>query len=77
MKRVKGVKYIMTEVDQTMGVECTMQCTDDTLYNCALETYIKLLTNVTSINLMLKGLSKKKNTHGHRQQYGDYQKEVR
>ena len=60
-----------------MGVECTMQCTDDTLYNCALETYIKLLTNVTSINLMLKGLSKKKNTHGHRQQYGDYQKEVR
>ena len=33
-----------------LGYEHTIQCTDDVLWNCALETCIKLLTSVTAIN---------------------------
>ena len=52
-KRVKGVKYMVTG-DFTLGVEYTMQHTDDVLQNCTLETYIIILTNVTLINLIKK-----------------------
>ena len=40
------------EGDLTWGSEHTMQCTDDVLWNCAPETCIILLTNVTTINLI-------------------------
>ena len=38
------------EGDQTWGGEHTVQYTDDVLQNCAPETPIILLTNVTPIN---------------------------
>ena len=37
------------EGDLTWGGEHTIQDTDDVLYNCTLESYIILLTNVTPI----------------------------
>ena len=37
-----------------LGYEHTIQCTDDVLWNCALETCIKLLTSVTAINSIFK-----------------------
>ena len=40
--------------DLTLGGEHTMQYTDDVFQNCTLETCIILLTNVTSINVILK-----------------------
>ena len=39
----------MLEGDLTWGGEHTIQDTDDVLYNCTLESYIILLTNVTPI----------------------------
>ena len=42
----------MVTRDLSLGGEHTMQYTDDVLLNCTLETYIILLTNVTSINLI-------------------------
>lgn len=47
---------MVTERDQTLGGEHTMQCTDDILQNCTLETYVMLLTNVTTKNLILKSI---------------------
>lgn len=41
---------MVTKGDLTLGREYTMQNTDDVLYNCTLETYYFLLTNVTPIN---------------------------
>ena len=38
------------EGDLTLGGEHAVQYTNDVLKNCTLETYIILLTNVTSIN---------------------------
>ena len=49
MKRVKGVKYMVTEGDQTLGGENTMEYTDNILQNFIPEMYM-LLTNVTPIN---------------------------
>ena len=40
--------------DLTLGGKHTMQYTDDVLWNCTLETYIILGTNVTQINLIFK-----------------------
>ena len=38
--------------DLTLDGEHTVQYTDDILLNCTLETYIILLTNIISINLI-------------------------
>ena len=43
---------MVTEGDWTLGGKYTMQYTDNTLQNHTNETYIILLTNVTSINLI-------------------------
>ena len=40
------------EGDLTWGGEHTVQYTDDVLQTCMYETYIILLTNVTSISLI-------------------------
>ena len=45
---------MVTEGDQTLGGEQTMQNTNVVLQNCTLETYIILLTNVNPINLIFK-----------------------
>ena len=48
---------MVTEGDLTLGSEHSIQYTDDVLQNCALETYVILLANVTprnSIKLILK-----------------------
>lgn len=47
---MKGQIY--DEEDLTLGGEQTMQCIDDVLLNCTFETYIILLVNVTTINLI-------------------------
>ena len=44
---VKGVKYLVTEDDLTLGGGHTMQCIDHVSQKCILEIYIILLTNVT------------------------------
>ena len=41
---------MVMEGDLNLGDEHTIQYTDDVLWNCTSETYIILLTNVTSIN---------------------------
>ena len=41
---------MVMEGDLTWGGEHTIQYTDEVLQNCARETYIILLTNVTPIN---------------------------
>ena len=41
---------MIMEGDLPLGGEHTIQYTDDVLENCALETYIIVLTNVTPIN---------------------------
>ena len=51
-KRVKEVKYTVTEGDLTLGGEHTMQYTDDGSSNYILEPYIILLTNITPVNLI-------------------------
>ena len=38
---------MVTEVDQTLGAEHTMQYTHDVSQKCTLETYVMLSTNVT------------------------------
>ena len=43
---------MVTEDDLTLGGGYTMQYTAHVLWKCTLETYIILLTNVTSINLI-------------------------
>ena len=43
-----------TEDDLTWGGGHTTQYTDHVSQNCTLETYMILLTNITSINLILK-----------------------
>ena len=45
--RVKEVQYMVTKEDVTLGGGHAMQYTDDVSWNCMLETYINLLTNVT------------------------------
>ena len=45
---------MVMERDLTLGGKHTMQYTDDVLWNCTLETYIILGTNVTQINLIFK-----------------------
>ena len=47
---------MVAERDLTSGGEYTMQYEDDVLQNCALETCMVLLTNVTPINLIKKQL---------------------
>ena len=41
---------MVVDGDLTQGGEHTIQCTDDVLQNGTLETYIILLSNVSSIN---------------------------
>lgn len=41
---------MVTEGDQTLDSEHTMQCADYVLQNFTLEIYIILLNNVTTIN---------------------------
>ena len=41
---------MVTEGDQTLGGGHTIQYTDDMLQNCAPETYVTLLTNITPVN---------------------------
>ena len=41
---------MVMDKDLTWGGEHTIQCTDDVLQNCALETCTVLLTSVTSIS---------------------------
>ena len=43
---------MMMEDDWTLGGGHTIQYTDNVSQNCTFETYIILLTNVTSINLI-------------------------
>ena len=38
------------EGDLTWGGKHSVQCTDDVLYSCALETYVILLTDVIPLN---------------------------
>lgn len=40
------------EGDLAFGAKHTTQCTDDVTYNCTIETYVIVLTNGTSINLI-------------------------
>ena len=54
MVKVKGHKYMVMEEDLTLGGGHTMQYTDHILNKCTLDTYMILLTNVTTINLILK-----------------------
>ena len=54
-KRIKGVKYMVIEDDQTLGGGCTMECTDDALQNCTLEIEIILLTIAIPVNLIKNG----------------------
>ena len=46
--------------DWTLSGECMMQYADDVLQSCTLETYIVLLTNVTTINSIEKKIQEKK-----------------
>lgn len=48
----KGVKYTVTEDDVTVIGEHTVQYTDHVPQQCTPETYIVLLTCVTSIHLI-------------------------
>ena len=50
---MKGTKYLVME-DLTLGGGHTMQYTDAVSQKCTLETYIFLLTNVTSTHLIKK-----------------------
>ena len=50
---------MVMEGDMTWGGEHTIQYTDDVLQNCTPETYIVLLSNVTSIN-SIKNIKDKK-----------------
>lgn len=50
---MKGFKYRVTE-DFTLGLEHRMQGTEDVLQNCTFETWMIVLTDVTSINLKKK-----------------------
>ena len=52
---------MMMEGDQTSDGECTMQCADDALQNCTLETCLILLTNVTPNKFNKNKLTKIKN----------------
>ena len=51
IKRIKGGKYMVTK-DLILGGGHTMQYSDDISEKCTLETYIVLVTNVNSINLI-------------------------
>ena len=51
-RRLKGVKYNVTEGPLDLDGEHTMQYSDDALQNCTLAAYIILLTNVTPIHLI-------------------------
>ena len=48
---VKGVKYMVTKENFTLGGGHTMQRIGDISRTCTIETYKILGTNVTSINL--------------------------
>lgn len=45
----KGVRYLLTEGNLTLGGKHTMQYICDMLLNCTLETYLILLISVTPI----------------------------
>ena len=45
---------MVTEEDLTSGGGCTMQYADDVPENYTFETYIFLLTGISSINLIIK-----------------------
>ena len=47
------------ERDLTLGGEHTMQCADDVLLSCTLETCMVLLINVTPINSVNKKFKNK------------------
>ena len=49
-----GAWEIGTEKDFAWGDGCTIQCTDDVLLSCTLETCMVLRTNVTPINSIKK-----------------------
>ena len=49
---------MVIEEDLAWGGEYTIQRTDDVLQNCTPETYVILLTNVTSINSIKKAKEK-------------------
>lgn len=48
------VRCMVTEGEPTLGGGRVVQCIDDVLWSCTLETYIVLLTGVTPINLIFK-----------------------
>lgn len=50
---------MMLEGDWTLDGEHTMQCADDVLQNCTLETYTIVLTKITLIN-SIKCLNQKR-----------------
>ena len=56
---VKGVKYVVTERNLTMGGEHTMQYIYALLLKCTPETYWTSLTNVTPKNLVKNKLKNK------------------
>ena len=54
VKRAKGVKYIVTEGDQALGGEYTMQYTDDVLQICTPDTLNGINQCYPPPNLILK-----------------------
>ena len=50
----KGIKYMVTKEDLTLGGGHIMKYIDDVWQNCTLETYKILLTIITPINFTLE-----------------------
>ena len=49
---IKGIQYMVKEDDVHLSGGQTMQHTDHISWQCTLETYITVLTNVTPTNLI-------------------------
>lgn len=57
---MEGARYRVTEGGRTLGSGHTAQYTDPVSQTQTLETYMILLSNVTSINVVLKNLKRNK-----------------
>ena len=49
LQKAKGVHYMVTEGDVTLGGDHTTPCTDDVSWTRTRETYVMLLTSVTPV----------------------------
>ena len=54
IKRAAGVKYMVTEGDDTLDGGQTMEYINIVLYSCTPEMHIVLLTKVTTVHLIKK-----------------------